>query len=263
MNDQIREIRACDMREKIHAWLCPPDPSTNYNKALRQRHPGSGQWFIRSSVYSAWKSQQRSSIWLHGIPGCGKTILSSTIIEDLERGDTSRKPLYFYFDFSDSEKQTFDTMAQSLIFQISEYDTAVEKMLQNLYEQHRDGKRQPSIEVLDEALKKILWTRSTTIILDALDECTARKPLLKWVRDTGCHVLLTSRKLEDISDALEACLDKGFIVDAQRAEVDEDIAAYVRYQLRNPENALAKTWAERPSILDKIEEVIVGGAGGM
>lgn len=68
---------------KIQHWLSAPDPSINYNRALQQRHEGSGNWFLQSSEYSSWKTERDSFLWLHGMPGCGKTILSSTIIQDL------------------------------------------------------------------------------------------------------------------------------------------------------------------------------------
>jgi hypothetical protein len=44
------------------------------------------------------------------MPGCGKTILSSTIVEDLEKTLPLPTLLYFYFDFSDVYKQTLDNM---------------------------------------------------------------------------------------------------------------------------------------------------------
>ena len=81
----IRDIPFEQRREKIERWLSPPDPSTNYNRALQQRQEGTGLWFLQSPMYIQWKTQQNSALWLYGIPGCGKTILSSTIIEDLEK----------------------------------------------------------------------------------------------------------------------------------------------------------------------------------
>src|SRR5437763_5090980 len=87
--------------EKIARWLSPPDPSTNYDKALQQRQDGSGLWFLQINVFAKWKKKQNSFLWLYGIPGCGKTILSSTIIENLKRTIPHQSLLYFYFDFKD------------------------------------------------------------------------------------------------------------------------------------------------------------------
>ena len=81
----IRDVSFEQRREKIERWLSPPNPSTNYNRALQQRQEGTGLWFLQSHVYTQWKIQRNSTLWLYGIPGCGKTILSSTIIEDLEK----------------------------------------------------------------------------------------------------------------------------------------------------------------------------------
>lgn len=100
MGEQISEMRVAqnethniihsrnkdDNFRKLQQWLSAPDPSTNYNKALHQRHQGSGGWFLQSSEYSAWKMERYSFLWLYGMPGCGKTILSSTIIQDLTEG---------------------------------------------------------------------------------------------------------------------------------------------------------------------------------
>src|SRR2546423_9103116 len=104
-------------REKIERWLSPPDPSTNYNRALQQRQKGTGLWFLQSDAFAKWKTQ-RNSLWLYGIPGCGKTILSSTIIEDLKRTFPRQSLLYFYFDFNDTGKQTLESMVRSLISQL-------------------------------------------------------------------------------------------------------------------------------------------------
>lgn len=215
-------------------------------------------------MYSTWKSQQSPFLWLHGISGCGKTILSSTIIEDLERESLSERPLYFYFDFSDAAKRTFENMLRSLIVQSSQINASAKARLQTLYKQHQDGTKQLCREALEKTLAEMISTRpDTAIVLDALDECTSREPLLKWVRSVSCRILLTSKRPEDLSSSLESWLDQKSIFDMQRSEVEDDIEAYVRHQLRDHESKLAETWASRPDILDKIEETIKEQAKGM
>ena len=54
-----------------------------YNKALTERHGGTGLWFVRSQTFDDWSTRPNSFVWLHGFPGCGKTILSSTTIEEI------------------------------------------------------------------------------------------------------------------------------------------------------------------------------------
>jgi hypothetical protein len=87
-------------------WLSAPDPATNHYKACKKRQAGTGLWLLESREFAEWKENAASRLWLHGIPGCGKTILSSTIIEALLQhcgSDTSIAAAYFYFDFTNTE----------------------------------------------------------------------------------------------------------------------------------------------------------------
>ncbi|KAF9729867.1 hypothetical protein PMIN01_11800, partial [Paraphaeosphaeria minitans] len=45
---------------KIRAWLSAPDPSTNYQKALKQRQDDTGLWFLESDQYAKWKTDVAS-----------------------------------------------------------------------------------------------------------------------------------------------------------------------------------------------------------
>src|SRR5436190_7149179 len=69
--------------EKILDWLRKTDPITNHTAACEKHQDGTGQWFVMSHEFSQWLRPKRS-LWLHGIPGAGKTILCSTIIENVK-----------------------------------------------------------------------------------------------------------------------------------------------------------------------------------
>jgi len=87
----------------IPRWLAAPDPSPNYQKALKQQQAGTGCWFLDSEKYKNWKTDDASFIWLYGIPGCGKTILSSAIVQSLFEyctDDPGKVIAYFYFNFT-------------------------------------------------------------------------------------------------------------------------------------------------------------------
>ncbi|KAA8613965.1 HET domain-containing protein [Pyrenophora tritici-repentis] len=93
--------RSHDQEEKlvkICSWLSAPDPSTNYHKTHKRRQAKTGLWLLESAKFAEWKERAASRLWLYGIPGCGKTILSSTIIEHLLQhchDDTSMVTAYF------------------------------------------------------------------------------------------------------------------------------------------------------------------------
>lgn len=72
----VKSLDADHKQGKIERWLHAPDPSIDFNKALQQRHKDSGRWFLESSAFATWMTRPNSFLWLYGIPGCGKTILS-------------------------------------------------------------------------------------------------------------------------------------------------------------------------------------------
>ncbi|TLD09766.1 hypothetical protein PspLS_11579 [Pyricularia sp. CBS 133598] len=217
----MKEMQQDQRSQKIVKWLAPPDVSTNDNKALKQRYGNTGQWFLRSEEYSQWKTTPKSSLWLRGIPGCGKTVLSSIIIDDLRHaGSYSDNLIYFYFDFSDTSKQSLENAIRSLVYQLYQKSPSVyQGYLHSLYSSCENGSRMPNVNLLNETLEKMaqhigeLW-----IVLDALDECQTRKGaknegLLSWIKDfsngsrADIHFLLTSRPERDIESALSKFVD--------------------------------------------------------
>ncbi|KAI1055577.1 hypothetical protein LB505_010833 [Fusarium chuoi] len=78
---------ADNRRLEIERWLKPPRSSTNVAKAKKRRHDGTGQWFIQSPAFTEFKAGSRKHLWLHGLAGCGKTVLSSQILDDLRTID--------------------------------------------------------------------------------------------------------------------------------------------------------------------------------
>ena len=94
-------------KDRVLDWLKLSDPSTNHFAARKKHEPTTGDWFLRSEIFAASTEGNVKSVWLYGIPGAGKTILCSTIIErlkDICLVKTGHQLAYFYFDFSDANK---------------------------------------------------------------------------------------------------------------------------------------------------------------
>src|SRR5271169_3087055 len=118
VKDIYHHVRDKNYKE-IRQWLTKTDPISNHTAACAKHEPGTGDWFISSHEFSYWLLPGRS-LWLHGIPGAGKTILCSTIIENVKSRCSPEIPcLYFYFDFSNPQKQKVTNMLYSLIAQLS------------------------------------------------------------------------------------------------------------------------------------------------
>ncbi|OAG13220.1 HET-domain-containing protein [Alternaria alternata] len=256
---------------KIRSWLSAPDPSTNYHKAHKQRQAETGVWLLEGEQFTRWKERAASRLWLYGIPGCGKTILSSTIIEHLLRychDDTSMVMTYFYFDFNDTQKQDPELMLRSLLCQLLQSSVGILKGVDALFSSCENGKRQPPLHMLLEVTRQAMQEFTQVyVILDALDECTQRSELMdmletvaRWQLD-NLHLLMTSRKERDIETCLESYIREEDTVCLQRDVVDQDIQRYVQQRLRD-KKSLAK-WTKDAAISQEVEDALMRGAHGM
>lgn len=254
---------------RIRTWLSPQDPSNNHNTAVSLCQEGTGQWFLRGEAFQRFKRGETSFLWLNGLPGWGKTILSSSIIENLKK-DPSMEPLrqlYFYFDFNDTRKQTFESALRCLLWQASVFPGSSPQELEQLYCKCNEGETQPSIIDLIQILGRELQLRDSCIVIDALDECTTRQNLLAWLGSLAkdetvtARIIATSRKEQAIEVAFEQALSNDVIVSLQEEIVDADIGAYVKHRLHA--DLQLQRWRGRPAALDEIEAKLMTGAHGM
>jgi hypothetical protein len=269
----VDRLHLNNYQRKVIKWLHAPDPSTNYNKALKQRQGGSGLWFLQNDVFAGWKTRQNSFLWLNGIPGCGKTIISSTIIEHLEKTLPCKLVLYFYFNFNDKGKQTLHNMLCALISQLypKNLNNSQEQALESLFSSCQDGRRQADTESLREIFFNILdHFKEVWLVLDAIDECCTRKGtegLLSWIREAlqsnqrNIHLLMTSRPEHDIEVGIRkyACNDD--IFELQSSLITNDIRAYAH--MRVSEDNAFRRWRSNPKVQNEIETQITEKADGM
>ncbi|PVH91840.1 ankyrin [Periconia macrospinosa] len=256
---------------KIRQWLSAPDPSTNYQKALKLRQADTGIWFLESDTYTRWKTAAASPLWLYGIPGCGKTILSSTVLENIFQNcqdDPAKAIAYFFFDFNDVQKQDPEMMIRSLVCQLSQQCIKIPASLDALFSSSESGQRQPPAHALMEALRSMVQGLPIVyVVLDALDECTQREELMEMLEAiTGwqlpnLHFMVTSRRERDIEMSLESFIDERCRICLQSTLVDKDIKRYVRQRLSDDKRL--RKWEKDASMMRQIETALMSGAKGM
>ncbi|KAL6229077.1 nucleoside phosphorylase domain-containing protein [Aspergillus navahoensis] len=269
MKAVVEDISRDKQSDKIRKWLSPPDPSTNLNEAQKKRQEGTGSWFLNSEPFKQWKTGNRQHLWLHGIPGCGKTVLSAAIIENLnQQHDSSYIILDFFFDFTDTNKQSLDSLVRSLVAQLFSKCEKSRKELEKLFSSCEDGNRQPTFESLSAAfMQMVKYVEHIQIVMDALDECKTRRDLLLWLEHlahsghSGLQLLATSRKEEDIASELNQWIHPGNIISIQQELVNDDIRLYVHRRLRSDHGF--ERWLSVPSVQDEIETELMRKADGM
>jgi hypothetical protein len=53
------------MRQDIHSWLSPVDPSTNHEIASNAHHEGTATWFFHGGIFEEWRTTP-SLLWING-----------------------------------------------------------------------------------------------------------------------------------------------------------------------------------------------------
>ncbi|KAJ7178133.1 ankyrin repeat-containing domain protein [Mycena filopes] len=210
---------------RLNNWLHPPQISVSQRNALNQRHPaGTGSWLLSLPTFKEWIYTLGSFLWLHGISGCGKTILSSIIIDDLRH--RAEQCIYFYFDTNNPDQNTVTHLLSSLVSQLSIQAHLPDEKLKTLWKSYNNGQQLPTTASLtSDALLPLLaeCKKPVYIVLDALDECSDHLKLLKLITQIvdqkldNVHLLVTSRPETAhgtelvqcaIEVALDSCIDK-------------------------------------------------------
>lgn len=113
---------------ELMAWVCPYDghPLDNHQAALRSRQSGTGSWLTESAAFREWSQHDHGIFWLRGLPGCGKTILVSTVVEYVQSFLVAKNQgialAYFYSDYRNPAKQNLDACLGTLVRQLLDHN---------------------------------------------------------------------------------------------------------------------------------------------
>jgi Cdc6-like AAA superfamily ATPase len=240
------------------------DPSPNHNRACDLHEPQTGTWLISSPEYEDWANGSTRFLWLHGIPGSGKTVLASFVVENVKQfcktsalHDTALAYYYFYFR---RERDEASHLLRWVIAQLCRQSKCIPNQVRELY----DAGVEPTTASLVTALSIVVRCFNRVyLVLDALDESSNRPNLLHVLLQVAgdadfekIRLLALSRKETDIERVLERI---SMNISLQNPRVDEDIRLYIQNQLC--EDRKFSHWPK--SLRAEIETALVKGAKGM
>ncbi|KAJ0126878.1 hypothetical protein HZ326_30018 [Fusarium oxysporum f. sp. albedinis] len=214
ITDQLDKTK----RREILQWLSK-EPYRKHHQLVREDVvEGTGQWLLSDPVYLQWKEESASSIlWLHGIPGSGKSKLVSLVIEDAFAAFENHQrppPAYFYCSRNSAEPTRADPEAilASVARQLSclKPGQALLQPTIAAYDAHEEEGFAAESLRLHETCTLIMRLSENypilTIILDALDECNpaTRENLVSTMehilKESPClvKIFVSSRDDQDI-----------------------------------------------------------------
>ncbi|KAJ9136729.1 hypothetical protein NKR23_g9596 [Pleurostoma richardsiae] len=177
-----------------------------------RRTSDSSTWVQKEEHWIQWRARRSPGsrlLWIHGIPGAGKTVLASYLVDELE--NYCRKQdgveLCFYYCF---HERNHDETLPFLRFLLKRLCASRDNFPHNLLEKFRKAEQPTSRTDLLEALRSILRHVSAVFVtIDAVDESQPRGELLETLRELGTAphfgkvwLLVTSREEPDIERIL-------------------------------------------------------------
>ncbi|RYP43045.1 hypothetical protein DL770_011882 [Monosporascus sp. CRB-9-2] len=246
---ELRDQRVNLEQRTILDWITPIDYAPQQSDIINRRQPGTGQWLLDSAEYQDWLKDDKQTLFCPGIPGAGKTILTSIVVENLmARFENNRNigVAYLYCNFRQQDDQKAEDLLRSLLKQLAQGRSPLPESVVSLYESHKDKRTRPSFDEISRALQSVTALYSQVfIVVDALDECQTtggcRTRLLSMLFSLqakyGTNLFTTSRFIPEITEMFSRSTSLEIRASAEdvRRYVDGDISHLPSFVGRNPE----------------------------
>ncbi|KAK3331701.1 hypothetical protein B0T19DRAFT_366827 [Cercophora scortea] len=258
-------------RQSIHQWLEVTNPSELHNKSCSLRQQDTGFWMLTSQKWQDWLAGAGQSrlLWIHGIPGAGKTVLASTLIENIPKHQSTSQSLasgtaYYYCYFGHQQDETAPFL-KWVISQLCRQAGAIPSSLVSMFQ----SGLQPSVSQLVGSLAETVAMFSVVyVVIDAVDESTTpRNSLLDLLvtiatdeRFKNVRLLATSREYHDIQLALSHC---SVSAEMESEKVQEDIRFFVRSYIQTDLQRDRRFSSWPAELITEIEGAVSQGARGM
>ncbi|KFZ13947.1 hypothetical protein V501_03464, partial [Pseudogymnoascus sp. VKM F-4519 (FW-2642)] len=195
-------------------WLTPINYADQQSDYINRQQPGTGQWILDSAEFQTWLNTDKQTLFCPGIPGAGKTILTSIVIKELTALFYNNKSIgvaYIYCNYQRQDEQMIDDLLASVLKQLAECQSSLPVSVRDLYDRHKTKRTRPSTEELSSNLQSMATAAKYSrlfIIVDALDECQAsngcRQRFLSEIFSlqtiVRANIFVTSRFIPEITE---------------------------------------------------------------
>lgn len=246
-------------------WITPIDYGPQQSDYIRRRQAGTGQWLLDSEKFKAWLETSKQTLFCPGIPGAGKTILTSVVIDDLDtryKDDPNVGVAYLYCNFRRQHEQKAEDLLASLLKQLSQGQPSLPDTVRDLYQQHQKKRTRPLLDEISRNLQSVAVTYSRLfIIVDALDECQVsdgcRSKFLSEILNlqvkAKANIFVTSRFIPDIVEKFER------ITSLEIRASDEDVRRYLSSHISQLPGFVARNL----ELQEEITATIIKAVDGM
>lgn len=245
-------------------WLSSKNYAAQQCDYISRRQPGTGEWFLESSKFKIWIETPAETLFCPGIPGSGKTILASVVIDELQsrygnNPDVGIAYIFCTFQQHDDQSQKPESLLASILQKLTRGMSPIPDIVKDLFEKHRTKGTRPSINAISRALRSIVSQFSRAfIVIDALDECyiPAISRLLDEVfnlqTSSNLNILATSRLIPEIMARFQ---DKPI---QEISAPKPDVIKYINSNLGKLPSFVSRDWQLQQEIRVGITDAVDG-----
>jgi len=231
---------------------------------IKRRQAGTGRWLLESAEFQSWLDTSKQTLFCPGIPGAGKTIITSIVVDDLSarfRDKADNSIAYLYCNFPQQHEQKLEDLLANLLKQLVQGRSSLPDSVKVLYDRHNDKRTRPPVDEISRVLHSVTTLYSRTfIIIDALDECQVTdgcrtgflSEIFNLQAKTGVNVFATSRPIAEIMQKFDRSVS--LVIRA----TDDDVWRYLDNRM-----ALFQPDILDDDIRDRIRRGIVKAVDGM
>lgn len=275
LESRERECRESKDRKKqeVLQWLSRLDFRPKQLEILSRRTPSTGEWLLVEDKFKSWVGGSGSSLlFCSGIPGAGKTVLTSLVVDHLESRIAAIKPMvaYVFFDYRDQKRQTAAAILRSFLRQVVESIGEIPQSVQHSYDAKNPAEEE---NTMDEGqcislLEHLISNEpcGTFLIFDALDECPEIDHNSKEVRS---KIISAMKRLSIVGrlfiTARPHVHPRTILPECHRLEIratNPDMRCYIDARIKD-HTRLSRIIGSDPQIINQINETLCRKANGM
>ncbi|KAH6912488.1 hypothetical protein BKA70DRAFT_1218676 [Coprinopsis sp. MPI-PUGE-AT-0042] len=217
---------------KVLDFLSLVNFRTIQQENLSKRTPDTLKWLLEGSMFQWWLETQGAIVWGTGMPGAGKTILASVVIQDSEDHAPSDVCIgYVYCRYTEPMKVR--NILAALVRQLLERYRHLLPVVEPLYAKHDLEGTKPTQSELIAVIRDLCGCfRMAHLFIDGVDEALYGEQfdLLDTLKIVPANFFITSRPLVRLKDVLPNA--EFFDIAAKNEDVERLVAQHID---RNPD----------------------------
>jgi hypothetical protein len=237
------------------------------------RVEGTCEWALKSPEYQRWwASSHNDLLWISADPGCGKSVLTKSFIDDVSNTSAPTMSICYFFFKDNNEQNNLATALCAILHQLFGMQPQLLKYAVPSWEKNKD-KIQKEVDELWRILMAATSDPSlscTICVFDALDECQRDgqmqliQKLENFYTQTGSSAekswlkfFVTSRPYDEIRDGFRSVTASFPHIHLQGEEENDQIHKEISLVIKIRVAELGESLKLKPKTQERLEKELL------